>query len=247
MKVKQMNKQERPREKAMMEGIQALSNRELIAILLRSGNKTQSVLDLADEVLHMRKDLVSLMDLQLDELMQINGIKQAKATQLLACFELGRRISYDRMKQNWHAEQNPQILSEWLMNHIGHEKQEHFVVLFLNNHAEMIAHKDLFIGTGSKSFANPREVFMEALHYGTSKIICAHNHPSGHLLPSNADRQSADAMEQCGELLGIQVLDHLIVSARNYYSFREHYEMRDQRKLLEQKLLQQIDLQNETS
>lgn len=237
MKVKQMNKQERPREKAVMEGIASLSNRELIAILLRSGNQEQSVLELADEVLHLRKDLVSLMNLHLDELTTIKGIKTAKAMQLLASFELSKRMSLDRVKQGWKEQEQPQILSDWLMNEIGHEAQEHFIVLFLNQKGTMIAHKDLFIGTDSKSFANPKEVFMEALRYGASKIICAHNHPSGHLLPSVADCQSADAMERCGEMLGIQVFDHLIISTCGYYSFREHSKMRDQRTSLQQELL----------
>lgn len=246
MKVKQMNKMERPREKAVMEGITSLSNRELLAILLRSGSKDCSVLELADEVLHLRKGLASLMDLHYDELIKIKGIKTAKAMQLLACLELSKRISLDHVKQDWSEKENPIILSEWLIQQIGHETQEHYMVLFLNNKGTMIAHKNLFIGTGSKSFANPKEVFMEALHCGSSKLICAHNHPSGGLKPSMADYQSADAMERCGELLGIPVLDHLIVSAKGYYSFREHYEMREQRMQLSQEILADIDSRHAT-
>lgn len=240
MKVKEMNLQERPREKAVLEGMETLSNRELIAILLRSGTKEKSVLELADEVLHSKKSLVSLMELHIEDLMSIKGIKEAKATQLLACFELSRRIALDRMKQELQEGMSSEAIIEWLMSHIGHEAQEHFVVLFLNHRGSMIAHKDMFIGTGSKSFANPREIFMEALRCGSSKLICAHNHPSGIVKPSDADRDSADAIEQCGELLGVKVIDHLIISNHSYYSFREHYEMRDQLIGIQEEILKKL-------
>lgn len=240
-----MNLHERPREKAVLEGLSALSNRELIAILLRSGTKEKSVLELSDEVLHLRKDLVSLMSLHMEELIQLKGIKDAKAMQLLACFELSRRISLDRMKQELQHGMSSESLIDWMMNHIGYEEQEHFVVVFLNHRGAMIAHKDMFIGTGNQSFANPREIFIEALRCGSSKLICAHNHPSGYLSPSAADRESADILEQCGELLGVKVLDHLIVSDRGYYSFREHFEMRDQVLMIQSQLVDQLEKQEE--
>ena len=245
MKVKEMNKQERPREKAVNEGIASLSNRELIAILLRSGTKDKSVLELADEILHLKPNLLSLMDLRLDEVMNLKGVKTAKATQLLACFEIIKRISQERMKQDYRDHHEPQIVSDWLMNHIGHKEQEYFVVVFLNRRGEMIAYQDMFIGTGTKSFANPREVFTEALHHGSSKIICAHNHPSGNIHPSAADYCSADSLEQSGELLGIKVIDHIIVSRCSYYSFREHFEMREQRIKLQKEVLENKKKQDE--
>ena len=241
MKVKEMNKLERPREKAVKEGMERLSNRELVAILLRSGTRDKSVLELADEILHLKQDLISLMDLRLDEMMKIKGIKTAKATQLLACFELTKRISCERMWKQYQSEREPELVGDWLMNHIGHEEQEHFVVVFLDQRSQMLGYKDLFIGTTSKSFANPREVFSEALRYGSSKIICAHNHPSGCLIPSESDKESAQVLEESGNILGIKVIDHLIVSRYDYYSFREHFLMCDQRKLLQKELLQQLE------
>lgn len=240
MKVKEMNQQERPREKALNYGVASLSNRELIAILLRSGTREKSALELADEILQLRENLLSLMDLHLRELMQIKGIKAAKATELLVCFELIKRISLERMKQECHKERKPQIISEWLMNYIGPKDQEYFVVLFLNQRGEIITHKDMFIGTLSKSFANPREIFKEALQLGSSHIICAHNHPSGNITPSEADFYSADTLEQSGEILGISVIDHLIVSRCAYYSFREHSQMRDQRITLAKKRMKEL-------
>lgn len=220
-----MNKQERPRERALMQGMHVLSNRELLAILLRSGTREHSVLDLADQILHTKQDLTSLMELTLQDLMQIPGIKEAKASQLLACFELCQRISLDRLHQEMETDQNPEVLCDWLMHLIGSEPQEHFMVLFLNNRGKMIAHKDLFIGTGTQSFANPREVFLNALQSGCNKIICAHNHPSQNVEPSSSDVLSAHVLEESGDMIGIKVVDHLIVSQRNYYSFMEHEKM----------------------
>ncbi len=241
MKVKEMNQQERPREKALKEGIGCLANRDLIAILLRSGTKNKSVLELADEILHMKQDLPSLMDLELADLMGVRGIKGAKATQLLACLELCKRISLERMKQRLHKEDDPAAIGEWLINHIGYASQEHFVVLFLNQRGHMLGHKDLFIGTQTQSFANPREVFSAALHFKSSQILCAHNHPSGLLKPSDADMESAERLERSGEILGIRVLDHLIVSRNDYYSFRAHFQMLDQQRLLKDRLLKQLE------
>lgn len=231
-----MNQQERPLERAKTYGIHTLSNRELLAILLRSGTKNQSVLEIADEILMMKANLMELMELHYHDFIQIHGVKQVKAMQLLACFELSKRISLDRIHQVENQDEQPEILSEWLMHQIGNEKQEHFLVLFLNNRGKVIAHKDIFIGTGNKSFANPREVFLSALQYSSSKIICAHNHPSQDTSPSASDFISAKAIEESGDLIGIKVIDHMIVSKCSYYSFKEHMQMQYQKKSLEQLL-----------
>lgn len=237
MKVKEMNLQERPREKALAQGIQTLSNRELIAILLRNGTRVHSALDLADLVLHTKEDLVGLLSIHLDELMRIPGIKEAKAIQLLSCFELCQRISLGHVKKNLQDDTKPQIISDWLMKAIGHETQEHFIVIFLDNRGKMISYKDMFVGTLNKSFANPREVFMEALHHNCNKIICAHNHPSGDVTPSKSDYISAEALEKSGDMLGVKVVDHIIVGQRDFYSFREQLQMHYQK----DKLLQELE------
>lgn len=232
-----MHIEERPREKAILQGMRNLSNRELIAILLRTGSKQYSALELADLVLHTKRDLVELLDLRMEEVMRISGIKSAKATQLLACFELCKRINLEQVRQTPMIEDENPIIADWLMQEIGHEKQEHFFVLFLDNRGKLLSYKDMFVGTCNKNFANPREIFQSALQSNCTRIICAHNHPSGNVHPSIADQHSATALESSGQLLGIKVIDHLIVSQRNYYSFREHGMMLDQK---EQKALAEM-------
>lgn len=228
-----MHLEERPREKALLKGIKVLSNRELIALLLRSGSKQYSVLELADLVLHTKRDLVELLDIEKEDLMKISGIKGAKATQLLACFELCKRINLEQVRKTPMVEEEHPLLADWLMQEIGHETQEHFYVLFLDNRGRFLSHKDIFIGTCNKSFANPREIFQAALQIGSPRIICAHNHPSGDVNPSLSDMQSASAIERSGELLGIKVVDHLIIGQRSYFSFREHQMMLDQKEQAE--------------
>lgn len=228
-----MHREERPREKALLQGINTLSNRELIAILLHSGSKQHSVLELADLVLHTKKDLVELLNLEMGELMKISGIKSAKATQLLACFELCKRISLQQVRQTPMVEDENPLIADWLMQEIGHEQQEHFYVLFLDNRGNMTTYKDMFIGTCNKSFANPREIFLAALHANSSRIICAHNHPSGDVNPSLSDLHSAKAIENSGDLLGIKVIDHLIIGQRSYFSYREHDMMQEQKEKAE--------------
>lgn len=224
-----MHVEERPREKALLKGIKVLSNRELIALLLRSGSKQCSVLELADLVLHTKRDLVELLDLEMEDLMRISGIKGAKATQLLACFELCKRINLEQVRKTPIVEDENPLIADWLMQEIGHEAQEHFYVLFLDNRGRFLSYKDMFIGTCNKNFANPREIFQAALQAGCPRIICAHNHPSGEVTPSMADMHSAAALEQSGELLGVKVVDHLIIGQRCYFSFREHHMMQDQK------------------
>ena len=156
MKVKEMQLHQRPREKALMHGIEALSNRELIALLLRNGTRSQSVLELADEVLNRYSSLGSLGQASLTELMEIDGIKQAKAIELQAAFALGKRIAFDVLKES-EAISSPQKLSEWLMQQIGFQQQEHFLVVFLNQRNQILAYKTLFVGTLTSANVHPEK------------------------------------------------------------------------------------------
>lgn len=225
---------EQPREKALRYGIASLSNRELLAIIIRSGTPSSSALELADQVLHTKENLMQLMSLQLHDLTAISGIKESKALQILACLQLSQRISLENVEHTLNDTSDPIVLIDWLIKTIGYEEQEHFFVIFLDNRGKMISHKDMFIGTSNKSFANPREVFLTALQSGCNKIICTHNHPSGDVTPSGADLMSALALEESGDLLGIKVVDHIIVGKKGYYSFREHMQMLYQKQLLQQ-------------
>lgn len=226
MKVKEMQLHQRPREKALMHGIEALSNRELIALLLRNGTRSQSVLELADEVLNRYSSLGSLGQASLTELMEIDGIKQAKAIELQAAFALGKRIAFDVLKES-EAISSPQKLSEWLMQQIGFQQQEHFLVVFLNQRNQILAYKTLFVGTLTSANVHPREIFKEAMRIGCAKIICAHNHPSGNHQVSDADITITQQIMECGQLVSIPLLDHIVVGGNRYVSLREEGYMRE--------------------
>ncbi|MEG0469985.1 MAG: DNA repair protein RadC [Longicatena sp.] len=220
MKVKELNEKERPREKALQFGIQSLSNREVIALLLRTGSKKGSALELADEVLSAFESMGNLGKASLQDLMSIYGIKEVKAIELQAAFEIGRRIAYDKVQERVKIE-SPDDLISWLSQAIGYEKQEHFIVAFLNQRNQVISSKTLFVGTLTNASVHPREIFKEAMRIGCAKIICAHNHPSGDASASEADIAITRSINECGKIVSIPLLDHIIVSGNTFLSFRQ--------------------------
>ena len=216
MKVKDMNKEQRPREHALQDGIEALNNRELVAILLRSGSKTRSALEVADEVLAKMEHLGELGVAQLNDLMEIDGIAQAKALELQAAFEL----AFDKVKQ-MHCINSPKDIVDWLNQQIGFMKQEHFLVLFLNHHNQIVSYRTMFKGSMTSASVHPREIYKEALASGCAKIICVHNHPSGNVEPSEADILLTEAIDACGKMTCIPLVDHIIVGKNSYTSLRQ--------------------------
>lgn len=220
MKVKELHEQERPREKALEKGIEVLSNRELIAILLRTGSKELSALELADEILHRFDNLGELGKASVHEMMNIKGVKDVKAITLQAGFELGRRIAYEKVRQCTTIQQ-PEDVFDWLNQLIGYEKQEHFLVLFLSQRNQIVTYKDLFIGTMTSASVHPREIFREAMRLQCAKILCVHNHPSGNCEPSKADIDLTNSIVECGKMTAIPLLDHIIVGKNTYISFRQ--------------------------
>lgn len=219
--INELNKQERPREKAKREGIRSLSNCELLAILLRCGYKGTSVLQMSETILHELGGLSSLSTITYEELIQLKGISSSKALELLASIELSKRISYATFNQTIQID-SPKVLSAYLNNKIGFYKQEHFYVLFLNIKNQIIYEKTIFIGTLTSSVVHPREIFSIALIRSAASIILAHNHPSKACEPSEQDILVTNNLVNVGDIMGIQVLDHLIVSHNAYFSFREH-------------------------
>lgn len=221
MKVKDLSLSERPREHALQDGIEALTNRELIAILLRSGTRKRSALEIADDVLNQSGNLGELGVSSIHSLMKIEGIKEAKALELQAAFELGRRISFEKVKQKGYVNQ-PQDIVDWLNQQIGFASQEHFIVLFLDQQNKIESYKTMFKGTMTSASVHPREIYKEALAKGCAKIICVHNHPSGNTEPSPADIAVTKAIEECGRITSIPLLDHIIVGKNSYTSFRQN-------------------------
>lgn len=216
-----MNENERPREKALRLGIESLSNRELLALLLRSGVAGFSALEVADQILLLRNHLGLLQNVTLLELTKIKGISHVKALEILACMELSRRVSYDSMCEEFQVDR-PKKLIEWMNKKIGFSDQEHFFVLFLNQKNKIIGHKLLFVGLLDSCNIGAKEVFKEAIRYNSAKILLVHNHPSGSVEPSVEDQRVTMHLQDVADICKIPILDHIIVGNNHYFSFREH-------------------------
>ncbi len=216
-----MSKEELPREKAVKYGIHTLSNRELLALLLKSGTPQKSVFDLADELLFIAQGLSGLYELEYLQLIHIKGIHMVKALDILGAIELGKRLSLSEAKQ-LQTMNEPIIIAHYFNQKIGFKKQEHFEVLLLDQKNKMIHEQTLFIGTLFSSIVHNREIFKLALQYSAAHIIIVHNHPSGDCIPSEQDILVTQNIEQAGYIMSIALLDHIIVGKNNYFSFKEH-------------------------
>lgn len=209
---------ERPREKLIRYGAHRLSNSELLAIILRTGRRGESVLVLADRILR-QINLEKLTDLSFEEFRKISGIGPVKACELLSCVELGRRI-FEHKKVSISQLLSPQDVFDNL-NDIRISKKEHFVVFFLDSRNQEIKREIISIGTINASLVHPREVFEPAVKYLAVQVILAHNHPSGELTPSEDDLAVNKRLSEAGKILGIEVLDHIIVAKAGFLSFKE--------------------------
>ncbi len=209
---------ERPREKLVKYGPGRLADPELLAIILRVGRKGENVLELANKLLRKIK-MDNFPDANFSEFEQITGIGPAKACELLACVELGRRI-FQNKKINIAQLLSPQDVFDSLKD-IRESKKEHFVIFFLDSRNQQIHREIISIGTINASLVHPREVFEPAVKHLAVQIILAHNHPSGALEPSEDDLAVNKRLIECGKILGIEILDHVIVSSKGFLSLKE--------------------------
>ena len=212
--------EERPREKVKQYGINNVTNKELLSIILKTGTKSINVADLALSILRKYK-LHELKDVTITELTKIKGIGEVKAIELLAAIELGKRINY-KTEEKKKKLNNPEVIFQEMRYLFIDKKQELFYCLYLNEKQELIERKLLFMGTVNKSITHPREVFKEAYRLSASSIICMHNHPSNDLRPSKSDIEFTTSLVEIGKLQGIPVVDHIIVGDSSFYSFYEH-------------------------
>lgn len=221
MTVKEMAADERPREKMLAKGEKSLSNAELLAILLRTGTKHKNAIELANYIIS--KDLQGLrylQDMTIEELCEIDGIGLSKATMIKAALELGIRVA--SVKPKTYKVKNPWDIYKYYMDSLRYQKKEVFKVVLLNTKNEIISDIDVSIGTLNSSLVHPREVFREAIKRSTNKIILMHNHPSGSVEPSNEDKNITSRLIKCGEIIGIEVIDHIIIGDGLYFSFKEN-------------------------
>jgi len=214
-KIKELPEFSRPREKLKEKGPQALSDTELFAIIIGSGNKGQDVMSIASGVSRLIAD--NKGQITLETLSKIEGIGLAKASQILAGFELARRHI---VKETVKITEAKDILP--LINDISGKQQEYFVCISLNGANEIIEKRIVTVGLLDKSYVHPREVFADVLTDRAASVIFAHNHPSGELKPSNSDLKIHEQLTEAAKILGIRVFDHIIVSKKRYYSFQEN-------------------------
>lgn len=215
-RIKDLSPDEMPKERLIQSGAQALSNTELLAILINTGSKRRSSLDIASTLLAECKTLKTLQDISFHELITFEGIGISKSTTLLAAFELARRLNYKIDKNTSQMIKHPDQIADILYPQLQFENQENFIVFILNTKHQIIHQEILFKGTLNSAIIHPREVFKIALKYSAHAIIVAHNHPSGDPTPSPADIDTTVRLAACGETMGIQLLDHIVIGHQCY-------------------------------
>lgn len=218
--IKDIPLKERPRERVLNDGVESLSNGELLAIILRCGTKEKSVKDLALEIIDSVGDITNFKDLTLNKLLDIKGIGLVKAIELISIIEFSKRIYRESDKSIIKISSANDVFLNYRSLFLD-VKQELFYCLYLNNKNYVIERKLLFMGTINKSVVHPREIFKNAYLTSASGIICIHNHPSGDVLPSIEDKRLTNALVEIGKIQNIPVLDHVIIGEDNYFSFME--------------------------
>ncbi|WP_426448675.1 RadC family protein [Paenibacillus sp. S-38] len=218
--LRELHLEERPRERMIHYGAEALSHAELLAILLRTGTYQESAVHVAQRLLRESGGLRSLTDMSLEQMTSIKGIGSAKALQIRAGIELGRRMARSGMNETVTI-RSPQDAAALLMEDLRYLQKEHFVCLFLNTKNHVIGQETLSMGSLNASIVHPREVFRSAIKRSSASIVCAHNHPSGDPTPSPEDIALTRRLAEAGEIVGIEVLDHLVIGDRRFVSLKE--------------------------
>lgn len=220
--IKEMPENERPREKLIRYGSNTLSNRELLAILIRTGSKEQSALELANTVISSNENGIRfLANCTVEELSKIKGIGKSKSCQIIAAIELGNRLSRSKLESK-KSIRSPKDVKDIFINDMRFLEKEHFKVIFMNTKNEIIAFETISIGSLNASIVHPREVFNRAIKKSSASIILLHNHPSGNCEPSKEDINVTKRLIEAGKIIGIEVLDHIIIGDGDYYSLKEN-------------------------
>lgn len=212
--------EERPRERMRELGAGSLSNAELLAIILRTGYREESVVHLAERILTQAGGLRLLPELTLEELQKIKGVGLAKAVQIKAALELGRRMVLS-LKPEGISLTSPREVANFLMEEMRFYNKEYFKIILLNTKNQLISLEDISVGSLNSSIVHPREIFHYPVKKSAAAIILVHNHPSGDPTPSREDLDVTGRLVEAGEILGIKVLDHIIIGEGKHLSFKE--------------------------
>lgn len=218
--VKEIPITERPRERLIKYGPSSLANHELLAIILRTGTKNISAIDLAKNILNIYQDLDKLNEATIEELSNIRGIGITKSIELLAAIEIGKRISVpNKLKTSITS---PIDSYKYLKNRMQHLNQENLIALFLNTKSEIIAEKTITVGTLNHTLFHPRDILKWALKFSAAAIIIAHNHPSGDPVPSKNDLEVTNNLIKAAKTVDLIIVDHIIIGKNCYYSMLDH-------------------------
>lgn len=220
MRINELADNQKPRERLLSYGASHLSHAELLAILINTGRKGSSSLDIANELLKTVDNLKELKRLSISDLNKIKGVGLYKALILKAAFELGERMHSGSVDDKIQIS-SPKDVADFMMGKMEHLTQEKFIALFLNSKNVIIKQKTIFIGTLNSSIVHPREIFSEAVKCASNAIIVLHNHPSGDVTPSTEDIKTTERLKECGQVLGIDLLDHIIIGDHTYLSMVE--------------------------
>ena len=224
LKIREMPEDERPREKLLAHGADALSNAELIAILLRTGRRGMNVVEVARELLNRYNSFAELSRCSVQELSKIKGIGQAKALELVAAFNLGKRFAQEPISQQ--KLDSPELIHKLLGDEMRMLQTESLRVVLLDTRYRLKRVETVSRGSLNESIAHPREIFRPAITYSAYAVIVVHNHPSGDASPSQTDHSLTRRLAEAAELLQIKLLDHIIIGAPSegspgYFSFKE--------------------------
>lgn len=215
-------RRERPRERLMREGPQALNREEVLAIIIGRGTAGRSVMDIAHELVVRFKTMPALAAASIEELQQVKGIGPAKACQLKAALELVRRLDEPLDPDCGTEISRPEAVFGLLRSECGRERRECFWVLYLDSRNRLIGRQKVSVGSLDSTLAHPREVFDGAVRAAAAAVIVVHNHPSNDPTPSDEDIRLTRRLMEAGRVLGIKLLDHVVVTRQGYYSFRAH-------------------------
>jgi DNA repair protein RadC len=218
--LREVPSEDRPRERMLQHGASVLSNAELLAILLRTGTFAESAVRLAQRILTECGGLRSLVDMTKDQLTEIKGIGNAKALQIQASIELGKRLARTKLSETVTI-RSPEDVADLLREELRYLQKEHFVCLFLNTKNHVMGQETLSMGSLNASIVHPREVFRAAIKRSSAALICVHNHPSGDPTPSPEDIQITHRLVEAGAIIGIEVLDHVIIGDHKHVSLKE--------------------------
>ena len=225
MKVKEMPPSFQPRERMLKFGVENLSDVDLLSIILRTGTKDANVKEVSSSILASVGSITNMADVGIRELSKIKGVGNIKAITILAAIELGKRVVNKEIEINMLLN-NSNIIHETFKSLFLNSQQEKVLAIYLDTKKRLISYKFIFIGTIDRSIIHPREIFNEALKVHASSLILMHNHPSNDLNPSKEDIAITNQIKECGDIIGIPLLDHLITNGKEYYSFYDKFSLK---------------------